>query len=455
MNESSPYQTNHGPERVLICGVLLDGQVEEHEGPLTEVRGLCIAAGVEVVGDGVTQHRSRPHPATLMGRGKAEEIAAIVEKLEPDAVVVDNDLSPAQVRNLEKIFCARVVDRSELILDIFARRVSTRQSRLQVELAQVEYLIPRLRRMWTHLERQQGGIGMRGPGETQLETDQRLLMKRVSDMKRELKGIEARKRRQVQSRSEVYTLGLIGYTNAGKSTLLNTLTGSNELAEDMLFATLDTRTRKWNLEDGRTVLVSDTVGFLQRLPHHLVASFHATLEEALNVDLLVHVIDTAHPDVAEQMAAVDDVLEDLSAHRFADMLVFNKIDMFDGDAPLFVNNRGEEAVFLSAKTGEGLNKFESMVSEHLDRRSSLVRTRIPAAAGALLAAVRRSGRCVEEEYLEDGTAVLVMRLAASALGQLERDMGCDVELEILEPAVERESIETEPEKPAWREPLGH
>ena len=223
----------------------------------------------------------------------------------------------------------------------------------------------------------------------------------------------------------------------------------------MLFATLDTRTRKWNLEDGRTVLVSDTVGFLQRLPHHLVASFHATLEEALNVDLLVHVIDTAHPDVAEQMAAVDDVLEDLSAHRFADMLVFNKIDMFDGDAPLFVNNRGEEAVFLSAKTGEGLNKFESMVSEHLDRRSSLVRTRIPAAAGALLAAVRRSGRCVEEEYLEDGTAVLVMRLAASALGQLERDMGCDVELEILEPAVERESIETEPEKPAWREPLGH
>ena len=455
MSESSPYKTNHGPERVLVCGVLLDGQVEEHEGPLTEVKGLCIAAGVEVVGDGITQQRSRPHPATLMGRGKAEEIAAMVEKYEPDAVVVDNDLSPAQVRNLEQIFCARVVDRSELILDIFARRVSTRQSRLQVELAQVEYLIPRLRRMWTHLERQQGGIGMRGPGETQLETDQRLLMKRVTDMKRELKGIEARKRRQVQSRSDVYTLGLIGYTNAGKSTLLNALTGSDELAEDMLFATLDTRTRKWELGDGRTVLVSDTVGFLQRLPHHLVASFHATLEEALNVDLLVHVVDTAHPDVAEQMAAVDDVLEDLSAHRFADMIVFNKVDMFEGDAPLFVNNREEEAVFISAKTGEGMDKFEALVAGHLDRRSSLVRTRIPASAGALLASVRRSGRCVEEEYLEDGTAVLVMRLSASVLGQLERDKSSGVELEILEPAVERESIEAEPEKPAWREPLGH
>lgn len=451
MTETSPYKTGQSAERVLVCGVILDGQAIEHDGPLSELRGLCFAAGVEVVGEGITQSRSRPSPATLMGRGKAEEIAALAEAHEVDAVVVDNDLSPAQVRNLEKIFCVRVVDRSELILDIFARRVSTRQSRLQVELAQIEYLIPRLRRLWTHLERQQGGIGMRGPGETQLETDQRLLLKRVHDMKGELKTIEARKRRQVQSRSEVYTLGLIGYTNAGKSTLLNVLTGAVELAADMLFATLDTRTRKWRLKDGRTVLVSDTVGFLQRLPHHLVASFHATLEEALNVDLLVHVVDTAHPDVAVQMAAVDDVLGDLSAHRMADMLVYNKVDLFGGGTPLFVNNREEEAVFVSAKSGEGLEKFEAMVAEHLDRRSTLVRVEIPAAAGALQASLRRSGGCIEESYLEDGTAVFVIRLSESGLGQLKRDMSSDVRLEILEPAVEQVLTDKEPQAPDWFE----
>jgi GTPase len=450
MSEISPFKTDGGKERVLVCGVLLEGQVTEHDGPLSELRGLCIAAGVEVVGEGITQSRPRPSSATMMGRGKAEEIALLAEEHSVDAVVVDNDLSPAQVRNLEKIFNVRVVDRSELILDIFAKRVSTRQSRLQVELAQVEYLIPRLRRLWTHLERLKGGVGMRGPGETQLETDQRLLLKRVHDLKRELKTIEARKRRQVQSRSDVYTLGLIGYTNAGKSTLLNILTGADELAADMLFATLDTRTRKWKLEDGRTVLVSDTVGFLQRLPHHLVASFHATLEEALNVDLLVHVVDTAHPDVADQMAAVDHVLADLSAHRFADLIVYNKIDRFEGDAPLFVNNREEDAVFVSAKTGEGLDKFEALVAEHLDRRSALIRVEIPASAGALLASVRHSGRCVEENYLEDGTAVLVMRLSEGALGQLKRDMSSDVRLEILELAVEQVLTEKEPEGPDWR-----
>jgi GTP-binding protein HflX len=451
MTETSPYKTGHHTERVLVCGVLFDDQTIEHEGPLTEVRGLCVAAGVEVIGEGITQNRSKASPATLMGRGKAEEIAVQVELYEPDAVVVDNDLSPAQVRNLEQIFCVRVVDRSELILDIFSRRVSTRQSRLQVELAQVEYLIPRLRRMWTHLERQQGGIGMRGPGETQLETDQRLLMKRVTDLKRELKNIEARKRRQVQSRSEVYTLGLIGYTNAGKSTLLNVLTGADELAADMLFATLDTRTRKWKMEDGRTVLVSDTVGFLQRLPHHLVASFHATLEEALNVDLLVHVVDTAHPDVAEQMAAVDDVLGDLSAHRFADMLVYNKVDLFEGGKPLFVNNRKEEAVFVSAKSGTGLDKFEAMVAEHLDRRSNLVRATVPAAAGALQASLRRFGSILEEEYLEDGTAVFLLRISEAVYGRLQREMGCDVLFEMIEPATEHVLVERESESPEWME----
>ena len=451
----SPLEdTDCGPERVLVCGVILEDQPIEREGPLTEARGLVHASGAVVIGEGIVQQRRRPHPGTLMGRGKAEEIAAEVERLEPDAVIVDNDLSPAQVRNLEKIFGVRVVDRSELILDIFARRVQTRQSHIQVEVAQIEYLVPRLRRLWTHLERQQGGIGMRGPGETQLETDKRLLLNRVRDLKRELKTIEARKQRQVQSRARAYTVGLIGYTNAGKSTLLNALTGSDVLAEDMLFATLDTRTRKWKLADKRVVLVSDTVGFLQRLPHHLVASFHATLEEALHVDLLLHVVDASHPDVAEQMAAVDLVLGELSANRPADMLVYNKIDQLEDDADgrvLLVNNRDEQSVFVSATTGEGLERLEAAVAERLDARSDLVRALIPAAAGGIAAKLRMAGRLIPESYQEDGQVELVLRLPEQAFGLIQGELGDKVQFELLEPARER-IFRASPEddgRPTW------
>lgn len=453
------HETKGGPERVLVCGVLLDDQPVEREGPLTEARGLIRASGAVVVGEGLTQKRERPHPGTLMGRGKAEEVAEEVERHQPDAVVVDNDLSPAQVRNLEKIFGVRVVDRSELILDIFARRVQTRQSRIQVEVAQIEYLIPRLRRLWTHLERQQGGIGMRGPGETQLETDRRLLLNRVRDLKRELKTIEERKQRQVHSRERAYTVGLVGYTNAGKSTLLNALTGAGELAEDMLFATLDTRTRKWELADRRTVLVSDTVGFLQRLPHHLVASFHATLEEALHVDLLLHVVDTAHPDMAEQMAAVDRVLGELSAHRPADMIVYNKIDLFDHEADeegraLLVNNRPEAAVFVSARTGEGLARLDAAVSERLDARSDLVRATMPASAGRIASRLRGAGRLISESYAEDGAIELVLRLPDQAFGLIQGELAGTVEFELLEPARERVFTGSPEEagRPSWMQP---
>lgn len=446
------YATERAAERVLVCGVILPDQAIECEGPLTEARGLCKASGAVVIGEGIIQHRQSPNPATLMGRGKAEEVAAAVEEYKPDAVVVDNDLSPAQVRNLEKLFCVRVIDRSELILDIFARRVQTRQSRIQVEVAQIEYLIPRLRRMWTHLERQQGGIGMRGPGETQLETDRRLLENRVRDLKRELKTIEERKQRQVRSREAAYTVGFVGYTNAGKSTLLNTLTGADVLAEDLLFATLDTRTRKWRLKDKRTVLISDTVGFLQRLPHHLVASFHATLEEALHVDLLVHVVDAAHPDMAQQMEAVDEVLEELSAHRSADMIVFNKIDRFDTDEDLtlLVSNRSEQAVFVSAKTGEGLDTLEQAIAERLDARSDLVRATMPAAEGGIVSRLRQAGRLVSEEYRDDGTVELVLRLPEQAFGLIRGELERRVTFEVLEPARERVFSGTPgDDRPSW------
>ncbi|MEZ5973864.1 MAG: GTPase HflX [Planctomycetota bacterium] len=301
-----PESTQRHKDRVLVCGAILPDHPAEFEGELSEVRALVGAAEGIVVGEGIVQRRDKPTPATLLGKGKVEEVKAAIGMYHPDAVVVDNDLTPAQGRNLEKAWGVRVIDRSELILDIFARRARTRQASLQVELAQNEYMRPRLRRMWTHLERTEGAIGTRGPGETQLETDKRLVNKRITDLKAELAGIERRKQREVSSRDGQFTVGLVGYTNAGKSTLLNRLTGSEEFVADMPFATLDTRTRKWVLPDKRVVLLSDTVGFLQRLPHHLVASVHATLEETLQADLLLHVVDASHPDAAHQMQAVDD-----------------------------------------------------------------------------------------------------------------------------------------------------
>ena len=289
-----------------------------------------------------------------------------------------------------------------MILDIFASRARTRQAKLQVELAQNEYLAPRLRRMWTHLERTEGAIGTRGPGETQLETDRRLLRKRISDLKRELKEIEARKQREVLSRADQFTIGLVGYTNAGKSTLLNRLTGSQELVADMLFATLDTRTRQWALSDGRRVLLSDTVGFLGRLPHHLVASFHATLEETLNADLLLHVVDASHPDAAGQIAAVDEVLAELSHTTRAGILVLNKTDVMRDpiELQLLTRDRDERIVHLSAKTGEGLDRVDSAIRQILDARSALLRILLPLADGRLAARVRMSGVVLAEEVRE-------------------------------------------------------
>lgn len=420
----APETTERPHETVLVCGVLLPEFPLESGGPLSEARALAAACEAEVVGEGVIQKRDRPVPATLMGRGKVEEVAEQVELHDPSAVVVDNDLTPAQVRNLEKAWKRRVIDRSELILDIFARRAKTRQARLQVELAQLEYLAPRLRRMWTHLERTEGAIGTRGPGETQLETDRRLLRKRVTDLQRELLVIEGRKRREVASRSEGFTIGLVGYTNAGKSTLLNTLTGSDEFAADMPFATLDTRTRRWLLGDGRLVLLSDTVGFLQRLPHHLVASFHATLEEALSADMLLHVVDASHPDAPQQMAAVVQVLEELAAAAPTQALILNKVDQV-GDPialHLLAQDFDGEVLLLSARTGQGLDRLESLVAAQLDARSEEVLLRVPAADGRTLSQLRACGALLDEEWLEEGQQYqLRVRLDPALRGRVARE----------------------------------
>ncbi|MBW2282742.1 MAG: GTPase HflX [Deltaproteobacteria bacterium] len=428
-------------ERVLMCGVLFPEQPAESEGPLSEARGLVEAAGAVVVGDGdeeaLIQRRQRPDASTMMGKGKVQEVRDAIERLEPDAVLVDNDLSPAQGRNLEKAWGKRVIDRSELILDIFAARAQTAQARLQVELAQTEYLRPRLKRMWTHLERTEGAVGTRGPGETQLETDRRLISKRITDLKHKLDEIEQRKRRQVRSRSELFTVGFLGYTNAGKSTLLNRLTGSNELVADMPFATLDTRTRQWKLLDGRLVLLSDTVGFLQRLPHHLVASFHATLEEALNVDLLLHIVDAAHPDARHQMEAVEHTLAGLT-NREADGIVLNKCDRVADPIDLHIlrGDRPQPFVHVSAVTGEGLERLDAMVAERLDARSVVVEVSVPLADGKSQAALKSAGVQLGERTEGDQWLVLQLRLLESALGSLKSSLGDDVHFQVLEEAAE-------------------
>ena len=436
----APEATAQPRERILVCGVVFPDHPRTSAGPLAEMRALLEAAGAEPVGPDHVQQRSEASPATLLGRGKVSEVGESVERLRPDAVAVDNDLSPGQIRNLEKAWGVRVLDRSEVILDIFARRARTRQARLQVELAQAEYLLPRLRRMWTHLGRTEGAIGSRGPGETQLETDKRLLRKRVLDLRRELDEIEARRRRVVASRSDHFTVGLVGYTNAGKSTLLNRLTGSHEFAADMLFATLDTRTRQWRLPDGRLVLLSDTVGFLERLPHHLVASFHATLEETLQADLLIHVVDASHPDAVQQIAAVEKVLGELSHSTQAEILALNKVDAVEEPLALQLLARGTraEVVHVSARTGEGLERLTEAVARRLDQRSATVDVIVPLADGRTAAAVRRNAAVLEEETLGEESLRLRVRLGEGALGNLRRAAGPAVEFRTLEePAVPR------------------
>ena len=428
----TPHPTLPPRERILVCGVRGHEPGLELDEDLGEARGLVAAAHAEVVGDGILQRKPTPDAATLFGRGKVDEIQAEVQQHHPTAVVVDNDLTPAQVRNLEKAWGVRVVDRSELILDIFAKRAQTRQARLQVELAQNEYLAPRLKRMWTHLERTEGAIGTRGPGETQLETDKRLLKRRIQILRDELREIEARRLREVGSRSELFTVGLVGYTNAGKSTLLNRLTGSHELVADQLFATLDTRTRQWKLPDGRIVLLSDTVGFLRRLPHHLVSSFHATLEETLSAEVLLHVIDASHPSAAAQMQAVESVLAGLSRNAGSAILVFNKVDRISDRIGLQFLRKGrdQEVVYVSAETGEGLDRLAEAVAGRVDGQSALYDVFVPIGDGRTDASVRRLARPIEDEIsMERGEHRLRVRLTGGALGSLHRSAGSKLRVE--------------------------
>jgi GTP-binding protein HflX len=388
-------------EKTILVGVLLPEGDFNPDDPLDEIRGLAKSAGLIVAGS-LLQKRPQPDIATYIGSGKVLELKELVAAHEADLVVFDNDLGPAQTRNLEKALGVKVIDRTEVILDIFANRARTHEAHLQVELAQLEYALPRLKRMWTHLSRYKGGIGVRGPGEKQLEEDRRLVGQRIQDLRAKLGKIQARKEREVAGRGEVPTVSLVGYTNAGKSTLMNALTKADVFVEDKLFATLDTRTRRWQFRGGGHVLLSDTVGFIRNLPHTLVASFKATLEEARQADLLLHVVDASSPEAEKQIAAVNAVLDELGLADHPTLLVLNKLDKVPDRSFLDVlKARHEEAIAISASSGDGLDRLEQAVREALHEQALDAEVETGVANGRVLAYLAQHAQIRDQQYDDD------------------------------------------------------
>jgi GTP-binding protein HflX len=378
---------------------------------LSELTALAESAGAVVV-DRFQQKIRKINPSTYIGKGKAEQLRTRIKRFKADVVIFDNDLSPGQIRELEKIVEAKVLDRSELILDIFATRAKTKQAKLQVELAQLEYTYPRLTRMWSHLDSVAGaggataagtvgGIGTRGPGEQQLEIDRRLVSKRITELKRELANIDRRRIREIDARKGLFKICLVGYTNAGKSTLLNKLTDADVFVEDRLFATLDTRTRRWTPSKGVDVLLSDTVGFVKSLPHQLVASFKATLEEAVNADLLLHVVDVSNADALNQIESVNSVLEEIGCSGKPILEVFNKVDVVKNITDFdMLQTLYPKAVCISAKTGFGLEGLSEAVTVKYKGTELLIRVTSSISNGKIQSFLRAHGQIISEQYNE-------------------------------------------------------
>ncbi len=429
-----------GAEKAFLVGLYTREDIDEPELSLNELASLTEAAGGVVVGRLYQRRAGRDgtpeaiNPATYIGRGKAEHVGNLASDLEAKVVVFDNELSPAQIRELEKIVGCKVIDRSELILDIFANRARSRASKLQVELAQLQYTAPRLRGMWTHLERQAGtggasmAIGMRGPGEKQIEIDRRIVDQRISKLRNELARLHKRKEREVKVRnSKAFTVGLVGYTNAGKSTLMNALTDADAYTADKLFATLDTKTRRWAVGPGTEIALSDTVGFVRKLPHHLVASFRSTLEEALNADLLLHIIDASHPQALSQVETVERVLADLDCDLSRVVPVLNKIDnLLDEDAVVHLRSRLSFSVSVSALTGQGLDELVKAVANRRRQEWLELRIEAPAGNGRVQALVRSRG-LIKHERFDGDRWIADIEMPRASVPALRQESGVSVE----------------------------
>jgi GTP-binding protein HflX len=403
-------------ERVVLVGVWTEGTFTDAENSLTELAELAKTAGSHVL-EALIQRRQRPDPSTYVGRGKVDELRSVVVSTGADTVVCDGELSPSQLRTLEDRVKVKVIDRTALILDIFAQHAKSREGKAQVELAQLQYLVPRLRGWGEAMSRQAGGrvggqgagIGLRGPGETKLETDRRRIRTRISRLKREIAemGTVRETKRATRRRRAVPGVTIAGYTNAGKSSLLNRLTGAGVLVQDALFATLDPTTRRSRTADGRVYTLSDTVGFVRHLPHQLVEAFRSTLEEVAQADLVVHVVDGAHVDPQEQVRAVREVLAEVGAEKVPELLVINKIDIADEEALLALKRRWPEAVFVSARTGAGLDELRAAVEARLPRPAVEIDVVVPYHRGDLVARVHERGEVLHSEHTGEGTAMRV------------------------------------------------
>jgi GTP-binding protein HflX len=404
-------------KRAVLVGVVLPGAQRELDDPLEELRGLAKTAGVKEVGT-LVQNRQWPDATTYLGKGKVEELKQLVDRHQADTILFDNNLSPGQMRNLEKQLDKEIVDRSELILAIFATHARTHESKLQVELAQLLYMRPRLKRMWTHLERTEGAVGSRGPGEQQLETDRRLIDARVTELRSRLKEVEKRRERQVSQRHDQLTVSLVGYTNAGKSTLMNAITGADVFVADQLFATLETRTRSWNIPHLGRALLSDTVGFIRDLPHNLVASFRSTLEEARHADLLLHVVDASSPSAEQQIATVNEVLKEIGIDAAKAVLVLNKVDNLRDRSYLDVLRANHDpAVSVSALERTGLDQLAKIVAERLSDGYVDATLETGVGNGRLLAYLSTHAEVVSKDYV-DSRVTLHCRIPRRFLSSL-------------------------------------
>jgi GTP-binding protein HflX len=422
-------------ERVILVGVIMANSTADPRDPLGELASLAKTAGAKVVGQ-VLQKRSRLDAATYIGSGKAIEIADLAKEKEADVIIFDNDLSPSQIGELEKLINehldsprlegVKVLDRSELILDIFATRAKTSEAKLQVELAQMQYTYPRLTKMWGHLERIAGGapagMGTRGPGEQQLEIDRRLVRGRIKHLKGQIDKVQDRKSRLVAERTRThFTVCIVGYTNAGKSTLFNTLTAAGTYADDKLFATLDTKTRAWKLERGTEVMLSDTVGFVRDLPHGLVASFKATLEEAVHADLLLHVLDVGHPRADQQYVTVHEVLDEVGAKEKPEILLLNKIDTPEGEHNYHTwRTLHPDAIPISAKNGAGIDRLIESVYQFMRGQQVNVTMEADITNGKLISFIEQHCR-VEDRTFNDGKIQIRAVMGKKTLADLSRN----------------------------------